>query len=281
MKRFVHPWITAMGALAVVLFGPSIASAQYPIQNFTTTTDSLAGVTAGDAITIGGSVFGGTISYTGGFATTATGVDNTVADGGYTGNVLWLGGATVRTYCFQLTGDLNKGSNITTKIETIPPSGGVGTGYVADSSAAAERAAYVVATFGEAPGASASVQTAVQLAVWSIMYQYGNTAQGDVTVGSTFNASPTVTGSTPNAAIDTALANTYLAASWNGGSVLTANGYVIRQNVLFTDTTTVSSAGQDLIYAATVPEPSSLAIAGLGALGFLGYGLRRRKALGA
>jgi len=31
----------------------------------------------------------------------------------------------------------------------------------------------------------------------------------------------------------------------------------------------------------TIPEPSSLAIAGLGALGMIGYGLRRRKALGA
>jgi len=31
----------------------------------------------------------------------------------------------------------------------------------------------------------------------------------------------------------------------------------------------------------TVPEPSSLALAGLGALGMIGYGLRRRKALGA
>jgi len=32
---------------------------------------------------------------------------------------------------------------------------------------------------------------------------------------------------------------------------------------------------------AATPEPSSLAIAGLGALGLIGYGLRRRKALGA
>ena len=30
-----------------------------------------------------------------------------------------------------------------------------------------------------------------------------------------------------------------------------------------------------------VPEPSTLAIAGLGALGLIGYGLRRRKAAGA
>jgi len=32
---------------------------------------------------------------------------------------------------------------------------------------------------------------------------------------------------------------------------------------------------------AAVPEPSTMAIAGLGALGMIGYGLRRRKALGA
>jgi len=32
---------------------------------------------------------------------------------------------------------------------------------------------------------------------------------------------------------------------------------------------------------ASVPEPSTMAIAGLGALGLIGYGLRRRKALGA
>jgi len=34
-------------------------------------------------------------------------------------------------------------------------------------------------------------------------------------------------------------------------------------------------------FSQVVPEPSSLAIAGLGALGMIGYGLRRRKALGA
>ncbi len=32
---------------------------------------------------------------------------------------------------------------------------------------------------------------------------------------------------------------------------------------------------------ALAPEPSTMAIAGLGALGMIGYGLRRRKALGA
>jgi len=45
-------------------------------------------------------------------------------------------------------------------------------------------------------------------------------------------------------------------------------------------------AGGELNFAANttlspVPEPSTMAIAGLGALGMIGYGLRRRKALGA
>jgi len=38
---------------------------------------------------------------------------------------------------------------------------------------------------------------------------------------------------------------------------------------------------QQTLVSSAVPEPSSLAIAGLGALGMIGYGLRRRKALGA
>jgi len=44
-------------------------------------------------------------------------------------------------------------------------------------------------------------------------------------------------------------------------------------------TFTASSSGT--FSASAVPEPSSMAIAGLGALGMIGYGLRRRKALGA
>jgi len=41
------------------------------------------------------------------------------------------------------------------------------------------------------------------------------------------------------------------------------------------------ASSTQLTNTAAVPEPSSMAIAGLGALGFIGYGLRRRKALGA
>ncbi len=50
----------------------------------------------------------------------------------------------------------------------------------------------------------------------------------------------------------------------------------------------VGGPGQAIAWSATetstnpvVPEPSTMAIAGLGALGMIGYGLRRRKAMGA
>ncbi len=42
-----------------------------------------------------------------------------------------------------------------------------------------------------------------------------------------------------------------------------------------------SYSGSVSATAVAVPEPSTMAIAGLGALGMIGYGLRRRKALGA
>jgi hypothetical protein len=42
-----------------------------------------------------------------------------------------------------------------------------------------------------------------------------------------------------------------------------------------------TAVGPSGIPVTSVPEPTTLAIAGLGALGMIGYGLRRRKALGA
>ncbi len=42
-----------------------------------------------------------------------------------------------------------------------------------------------------------------------------------------------------------------------------------------------TSVGSGDVVTNVVPEPSTMAIAGIGALGMIGYGLRRRKALGA
>ena len=49
------------------------------------------------------------------------------------------------------------------------------------------------------------------------------------------------------------------------------------QAAMFLDFSLWNSATQDQISAVAVPEPSSLAIAGLGLLGFAGYGLRRKR----
>jgi len=42
-----------------------------------------------------------------------------------------------------------------------------------------------------------------------------------------------------------------------------------------------TSAVGTVVAPAAIPEPSTMALAGLGALGFIGYALRRRKARGA
>jgi hypothetical protein len=62
------------------------------------------------------------------------------------------------------------------------------------------------------------------------------------------------------------------AGSYTLSQTMTLSGLKVKANDLF------SFAGTS---AVTAPEPSSLAIASLGGLGLIGYGLRRRKARGA
>jgi hypothetical protein len=59
--------------------------------------------------------------------------------------------------------------------------------------------------------------------------------------------------------------------------------YTLGQTILLTGATSVgvvNVTGTSTVNA-VVPEPSAMALAGLGALGFIGFGLRRRKAAGA
>lgn len=272
MNRNRRRGFAVLYSLAVLALAASAATADtYPIQNKTTTT-APGSLGAGQSVSIAGLHNGGV--YAGGFTTTATSVDTS---NGYSGSTLWLNGATVRTYCMELTGTLQQSSNLTSRIEQIPPAGGLnptnGSTYVANSDLAAQRASYVVAAYGEGVGASAMVQAAVQLAVWNIMYVSGVTTQGDVTLGTQFRVT------SANSSTIT-LANQYLADSWNGGSVKYGQGFVVRQNVKY-DGTANNPTGQDLIYGSSttpaVPEPSSFAIAGLGSLGFLAYHWRRRR----
>lgn len=64
-------------------------------------------------------------------------------------------------------------------------------------------------------------------------------------------------------------------------SGLSSSGYPIKETL----DVTLNDKGDQINYSSSttltsVPEPSSMAIAGLGALGLIGYGMRRRKALG-
>jgi hypothetical protein len=63
-----------------------------------------------------------------------------------------------------------------------------------------------------------------------------------------------------------------------------ATSITVNKDINLTGGTTQSSSitnFEQTFSQVAVPEPSSMAIAGLGALGLVGYGLRRRKALGA
>jgi hypothetical protein len=65
---------------------------------------------------------------------------------------------------------------------------------------------------------------------------------------------------------------------------VTRGGFYALSNVtmitISSTATTVNTTGASVV-SQLVPEPSGMALAGLGALGMIGYGLRRRKVLGA
>jgi len=85
--------------------------------------------------------------------------------------------------------------------------------------------------------------------------------------------------------IDAALSTYYgipTGARWAGNLTLHFSPDGITNTTPATGTAFSSTVvGSGDTTTSPVPEPSSLAIAGIGALGLIGYGLRRRKALGA
>jgi hypothetical protein len=78
--------------------------------------------------------------------------------------------------------------------------------------------------------------------------------------------------------------NTFTSSPYSGTSTTSGIGAAWTTYTLsLTDVITATGAGLASFdhELTAVPEPSSMAIAGLGALGMIGYGLRRRKATGA
>ncbi len=134
------------------------------------------------------------------------------------------------------------------------------------------RAAWLVDTFGA--GLTTNAQRALlQIAVWKADYssstdtvaQYENVTSGSEYINNTVSNLTTAQLNTING---------YLTASvvaGGGSTYATASAlWVDFQNYNGSHT-------QDQIIGVPVPEPSALAIAGLGALGMIGYGIRRRK----
>jgi hypothetical protein len=134
------------------------------------------------------------------------------------------------------------------------------------------RAAWLVDTFGA--GLTSDAQRALlQIAVWKADYSSSGDSVAhykDVTQGS---EQLTDTGDFTQAQLNTI--DYYLAASvaaGGGSTYATASAlWVDFQNYNGNHT-------QDQLIGVPIPEPSTLAIGGLGMVGFLGYGLRRKRA---
>jgi hypothetical protein len=136
------------------------------------------------------------------------------------------------------------------------------------------RAAWIADAFGYG-SVNNQTQAAVQVAIWVAEFAGSNynptTHTGATTITANAVNGGTITISGNNAVIQQAI--TYLQASWNAGLGAYASSsalWVNYENV-------TGSHPQFQLIAVAVPEPSALAIAGLGALGFVGYGLRRKR----
>lgn len=117
----------------------------------------------------------------------------------------------------------------------------------------------------------------------------GGTSSSTISLQSYINQDNSQNGTT---GVTTGLQNTLTQGGLNAaGTYVLANGTAtvgsLSTGYSMTSVTDISlKAGANFnvstqVSLTSVPEPSTMAIAGLGALGMIGYGLRRRKALGA
>lgn len=146
---------------------------------------------------------------------------------------------------------------------------------VATDNAGFGRAAWIANTFG-AGLSNGATMAAVQIAVWvaeyaSSSWSYVGAAGNITSITANGGSYGTVTFSGNKT--DLSKAYTYLTTSMTAGggsNFATASAYWV-------DYEKVTGGHHQFQLITAVPEPSALAIAGLGLLGFVGYGVRRQR----
>jgi len=261
MRRFIRRWAIGLGVLALV-----IASAHSVSAN-TWSSTAVNTNQPGNAITINTNFpnAGNTGSGGGSIGTTGEQFSTTFYGSGTSAGTA---GTAFRTFCVDLSSYLQTGTyNVPVTITS-----GTNTDYLGNAQNIGA-AGWVVNTYGNYTNTQlgvvggvtgvtgAQANTALQMAVWEAAYDPTATQVNNSLNSLYFTGSA---GTDWNNEV--AIANAILAAR---GSQTSAVGFIQYETYGGTQ------YSQDMIFA--VPEPSALAIAGLGMLGFVGYGLRRKR----
>lgn len=134
---------------------------------------------------------------------------------------------------------------------------------------AANELTYLVGTVWMGAALTNSEITAFQAALWSVLTGSAITPNGDATATSIYSNLETLLGGNT-------VTNSDWAALDNVAAYSSGTPYNNPDVVVVTPAGTLGSLPYQILIG-YVPEPSSMAIAGIGAMGFLAYGLRRRK----
>jgi hypothetical protein len=108
---------------------------------------------------------------------------------------------------------------------------------------------------------------------------------GTVTTNTYFNSTTSASTTRPGSSPTVSASSSVLPGSASGYQYVStpnpAGTYTLGQTVVQSGLTVGASANYGGNSMVATPEPSGLLIAGIGGLGLIGYGLRRRKAVGA